>query len=150
MRAYPCELADGREWLIPVARLAAGQTGLPHRYGLSEDGTWHRITDDAYDPAWQLAERIAPRVYADMGLLDDEDELPEPMSESSRIDAACHILGLLYTIGPVEIDILRVLDPSSVATILAAFVDAPAAVEAAKKNGGLPDMSSMSGGETVG
>jgi hypothetical protein len=126
------ELADGAEWLCPVARSHVIEGGavrwrhkLPRRVGLGADRKWlpgevlpryRRLWDLAL--AWWDARLVSAQANANVG-------------ETIRFDfdglygAAAECLAANYRLGPDEISMLGLFDSDSARKILDALIDLP-------------------------
>jgi autotransporter passenger strand-loop-strand repeat protein len=162
VRGVGVTLADGEPWEVPVGRLclSPGETSLPQRFGLGDDGSTVREVAPAYARLWELAGDV---FQALVGLpIDGEDasqqEEPEGISFERGVDIAADVLGVNYRVGRAELLMAGVLDTSSVRAVLYAFSDAQTyeeltlQVDEAKKKagdgGGDGDESCIDSGET--
>lgn len=125
---HPVELADGNEWLVPVARLVSGDTGLPQVLDLTEDGTLQPIPDERYRPILDAAEQLWSRIMDALGQVSDEDadedggiEIDVQADRRLAVDA----LTINYHLGVEEIGLLRLLGTESANEVIGALVDAP-------------------------
>jgi len=128
-------LADGNQWLVPVARGFVEQDGeqryyvaVPKRLHLDEDGKW---TDgpvvDAYAPLWALAERWVDYFYrvAEEGETKEDGAKTVEFDFSQVVDGAIQALATNYRIGPVEVDLLGLLTFDQAKEVMDALVDSP-------------------------
>lgn len=132
-------LADGKQWLVPVARRVATEDGgvsgcvLPVSAGLDpESGTWRpdRIARK-YQELWGVA----------MEWLDVIDAQQEAVDEAGGaaflfhqiMHGACVALGCNYRLGDTEADLLGLMDMEAAKAVMGALVDLPTFDRWAKK-----------------
>jgi hypothetical protein len=129
---HPVTLADGQEWVVPIARL------LPRALGLAADGSEVQETLPRYrhlcattDRFWEWhREMWAARAAEARG------EAPEPYrspTEDELWQAASEALGVNYRVSRVELAALRVLTVPNAVAIIWALLDGPAIEEAARE-----------------
>jgi hypothetical protein len=140
------ELADGRPWLVPIARGyssdgSGGYLALPQTIALDAVGKWDtgRVIPK-YEALWSLAQRwwdslIGARPAADSDAARSAGEgLTTVVFEfSDWIDAAVTALAANYRVGPIEVDLLGLLTTETPRAILNALVDWPAVEAYLKK-----------------
>jgi len=136
------ELADGQEWLAPIARCwleHGGDAGwvcaLPCRSRLDESGHW--ASGDPlprYEAVWDLAARWDG---ANQAAIADREEGGEEVSVSFQFDdlheGAVLALQQNYLLGPAEVDMIGCLTQDDAARVLNALVDLPTRLEWVKK-----------------
>ncbi len=135
---YFVKLADGRNWLVPVAR-AIGEAGwyhvLPRLSTLDADGNWQAgEVVDRYRPLWKLAtDWWDTLAAARIEEKPDGDGARVTFDFQQTHDAASAALATNYRIGKIEASLLGLFDDNVVREILNAVVDLPALEEFAKK-----------------
>jgi hypothetical protein len=159
-RAWPVQLADDREWLIPVARaIHEEESGrlihypsLPHCVGVNEDGRWAvRGVKPAFRKLWDVAVRYWDSRWGAQTVSAGTDESGEARAEDpadengdgARLSVAFDFVGLFdaallalatnYRVGPHEVDLLGLFDTDSARRIMDAVVDWPFLEEWFKK-----------------
>ena len=131
-------LADGRDWLCPVARGAIDSDGelgwcqnLPAAVGFDAEGNWTRQGVVAkYAPLWDVAMRWWDAFAA---ASPDEDDQPDGEAEKTRVtfefadvnDAALLALATNYRVGKAEVVLLALFDDRATVEILKALIDWP-------------------------
>ena len=116
---YPVALADGNEWVIPLARVFPAGTALPERMTFGVDGAVVREVL----PRYIGLSRFAEEVYAQ--LIDaDGDDVSRPEPEVTA--AAVRALGVNYRLGFREVMALGLLTTGNRTAIVHALVDARA------------------------
>lgn len=131
---HAVQLADGRLWTVPVARLVDGQPALPRR--LSWDGT-----------AWtegEILERYAS-LFAAACRLWDALAVNGRVELDESCDVATSALAVNYRIGPAEISLLGLFDTESHAAVVKAMIDWPTVEALVKK--GVSNQPSLEPGE---
>ncbi len=138
-------LADGREWLVPVARGAADEAGqlvwynpLPHTSKLDDAGRWVRgDVVDRYRPLWELAVEWDNALASALAQTDDDAQDDDRVSLIIEFEnvhpAAVRALAFNYRIGDCEADALGLLTEKLAAEVLGATVDLPTRLEIIKK-----------------
>jgi hypothetical protein len=132
VRGYPVRLADGREWMIPVAVLPGLEPALPRLQEWDgEEWTLGRV-QDKYRRYWDTAMAIFEKVR--VGLEDGETEISVDTQ-----DLSAQAMTLNYRVGPAEISALGLWDENSDAEIAMAAINwnvwrDAMAVEAEKKS----------------
>jgi len=114
------KLADGRQWIVPIARGAATEDGspvwyeaLPQRLVRDDAGKW--VPGDViarYEPLWSIANQwsaIWERMLLE-AVEDDGGETTIEVDDFEAVEAAVAVLGFNYRIGPMEADLLGLLD----------------------------------------
>jgi len=124
---HAVRLADGNEWLVPVARALDGTTPLPRRLALSAEGVWvfGDVTEEfagLYADACRVFETFCGEAEDDGAVL-----------VSEGVEIAVRALAVNYRIGPAEISALGLFTSESQADVLKALVDWPALDELKKK-----------------
>lgn len=113
---HEVELADGRRWLVPVARSWRGASRFPRKLA-RKNGRW---TAD---------ELLAPYVDLFKAALEVWDELVEKATSSMDLDRATTIavraLAVNYRVGPSEVAALELLDEPRMVEVLKALADWP-------------------------
>ena len=137
-------LADGQEWLVPVAR-GCGETrdgqpvlyqAVPTRIALDAEGNWiDGEVIDRFRPLWSIATEWWDRFMA-IGKSAAE-EAPEPEEKFDfvrRADAAVEVLAINYRLARAEVALLGLFDGETARSVLDAIVDMPTIQEWIKKN----------------
>lgn len=120
-------LGDGRDWLVPVARLVDGTTLLPEAVYWDVNGALVRELRPEYAPLHQHATAIW-------------DSLMDSGRYSADADAlyavAADALAANYHVGRAEVGLLGLLDRQAVTRVAWALVDGPTldAIAESKKN----------------
>ena len=141
IRGYPVTLADGNDWIIPLARIfpdgmaakALPNGAIPQALGLDDEGKLTKKPLAEFAEICEFAERIWDIVRADAGLL-DEGETVAPLEDAEAWKIAVKALGVNYRVGGREVSALELLTTANVMALLQTFVDFPsfAAVQAAR------------------
>lgn len=136
---HPVTLADGQQWLVPVARgLAETDDGqrtwyqaVPTRMRLDEQsGDWTEgEIVERYRPLWSIATAWWDRFYASA-----EEDFEESFDFARRADAAAEVLAVNYRLGRAEVSLLGLFDAQAPVAVLHATVDMPTMEEWLKKN----------------
>jgi len=135
-------LADGREWLVPIARATADDgwyCALPQTSKFDDAGTWIRgDVVERYRPLWKLAVDWDAAVYAavvEAGLVDAAaaDSAPLILQFENLHTAAVVALAANYRLSDVEAAELELLTERICCDVLNAVVDLPTRVELIKK-----------------
>ena len=121
---YNLALADGRQWIIPLARVFPTGTALPSRLAFGPDGQWVKEPLDHLRQASADADRIWDAIRTHHGML-EEAEKPTEIDEAETTEMACRILALNYRIAAAEASVLGILTTANVIDILRWFVDFP-------------------------
>lgn len=145
-------LADGNQWLVPIARGIAEEgdgiawyPALPQRMDLDDEGKWQANGPlPKYEELWKLA-LIWWDAFRGVEVTDEGATVEFP--GGNLFDAAVIALGANYRLGRVEVAMLGLLDSQSPARVLNALIDWPT-LEAAlqKKMDQPPAISSGDGG----
>ena len=128
------KLADGREWLVPIARGWTEQDdkvcwyeALPTRTSLDEDGNWTQGEVVArLGPLWDAACRWWDSSFA----ADGEEEAADRTADlrldfAGRNDAAVTVLAANYRLDRAEVALLGLFDRDTPGRILDAAIDLP-------------------------
>lgn len=143
---YLLALGDGHEWMIPVARVSAGdmQTMLPQIMRLDNNGGRVYETPAKYDGLVEYAARTFEALQSGSEL-----------GDGFKWDACVEALGTNYRVTGWEVSALKLLTVQLANLVLLGLCDwisfakvREAQAEAAKKNGlaSIPDTSSTSAG----
>ena len=116
-------LADGRDWLIPVARHFDGTCGVPRRLRLNAKYEWE-LADPipGYESLVAGAERAYRHIRAEMG---ESGEGAALLTEEEAIGLAVEGLATNYDIGPAECSALGLFDTGNVLEAALALADWP-------------------------
>lgn len=148
------ELADGKRWLAPVARLPIGEEGVPAlprvvKLGADRAKTMtvvasHRwLWDEAcafWDEWAAVCDEAAPQ-REEFTWVARSTEGRIVTRIDSCFDLACRALAVNYRLGPAEVSVLGLVTSENAADVPLALVDWPSDVELAKK-------AEASGGES--
>jgi len=107
-------LGDDQAWEIPAALLVTGETALPRRRVLGDDGRPVWQVEDAYKSLTAFAEKLWGASRGSLTMTDDE------------VDRACgQALSVNYRIGLTEALVLDLLTDASMSAICKALIDWP-------------------------
>jgi len=131
-------LADGNDWLCPIARGWTEEDGeqrwyhaLPQRLELDDDGKWSQGAVVAkFAPLWALATRWEEAL---VGAVGEDDETPVAFEFQDGIEAAIECLAVNYRIGPAECALLGLLTAECCRGVLHALIDWPTRLEWVQK-----------------
>jgi len=143
-------LADGNQWLAPIARACWPPSEDPYVYRvalptvstLDEAGRW--IAGDVvgrYRALWDLAVAWHDHYFAtDDEEADEADPFTGPDAFHNAHQAALDALAHNYRLGPDEADLLGLLTQENIVAVLHALIDLPGRLQivAAKKKDGPP------------
>ena len=125
MNGHFVRLADGNDWLVPVARAISGASPLPRR--MKWDGSQWQTGDllaqytELFAQACRAWDTIVGATSDGLATFTDECNL------------AAMALAINYRIGPAEISTLGLFDTASEVEVIKALVDWPALEEIKKK-----------------
>jgi hypothetical protein len=125
IKGYPVELADNRQWIIPVAYLESDVCCIPHFFDLDDSGKWFKRPDESFAALCALAARIWENIGYEDGML-------ENFTDEETIAAAALALAANYDITPAEAAAMRLFSASGVTAILGALIDVPGMSELAR------------------
>ncbi len=136
LNGHAVELADGNQWIIPVARSFAQDDGelryycsLPHGVDLDDDGNWTvGSIRPRYAELWALAEK-----WWDAKQSATVDDNSVSLDFGEIHDSALAALKCNYRVGKVEVVLLGLFAGSSAVAILDALIDMPSLDEILKK-----------------
>ena len=127
------KLADGNQWLVPIARsIEPGADSLvyhcplPRTIGLADDGSWsHDEVRPVYAELWSIAERWWDSVtQAGIGEVDGSTDTVEVAFDfDGVVDAALLALSTNYRVGRTEAAMLALFDDRNVGDVLNAVID---------------------------
>lgn len=108
------KLADGRPWLVPVARSYVEQDGelrwlhaLPRSLKRTPDGHWMPgYVLPKYRTLWEVAVRFDDALAAARGEADQNDPRLVVLRFDDMIDAAIQVIAWNYRVGPAEAELL--------------------------------------------
>lgn len=154
---HAVELADGRPWIVPIARRwDDGEGGwyraLPARSRLDENGQWQSgDVLETYRDLWETASAW------DESLANAVQKKTADGRVSARFDfpglhaAALKVLAVNYRLGPAEADLLGLLTENHCIEILHAAIDVPTRIAwfAQKKTAADPAGTSSPAGPAV-
>jgi len=132
MQGHAVELADGRKWLVPVARAWSEEDAelrwaerLPMTAELDDAGRWQvgRVVG-RYAALWDVASRFFESIYAG-GKIDDENPGVFSFEFDDLIGAAVQVLAVNYRVGPVELSVLGAMSDAAAIAVMQAAVDWP-------------------------
>ncbi len=114
-------LADGNDWLVPVARRVTGDLNFPAALHRDEKGVWSAgEVLPAYRDLWDTACRIWDALFAEITKGRDLT-----IDVTVEADAAVEALAVNYRVGPTEVELLGLLTTTDVAEVLKALIDWP-------------------------
>lgn len=116
------QLADGREWLVPVARRVTGASGLPR--AMRWDGVDWSTGEvlPAYAGLWGAACSLWDRLL-------NVDAQGDHVTVNVECDAAAAALAVNYRLGPAEISALGLFTTQAQQQVIGALIDLPALEE---------------------
>jgi len=126
-------LGDGREWIVPVARVFPGAVALPSALAIGPDGSLVGEVLPRFAAASRMADRIWDAICTAHGAPADP-ERPTVLDDLEGFELAVAILAINYRIAAAEASALRILTTTNVPAVLEAFVDWPTWLAHAKKN----------------
>ena len=130
---YAVKLGDGREWIIPLARVWPEGTRIPSTMALGPDGQLVKKPMARYAPLCRKAERIFDSLAASYGLMAPAGDI-EPIDDGREgFDLCCEILVVNYRIGAAEASRLSLIDTGNLKYIFGCLVDWPNIMDAAEK-----------------
>lgn len=106
-------LCDGSAWLVPVARLLAGGSGLPRRYGFDDAGNMALTVEGRYRRLWDLALAFFERYVIER----------ISVTHAELLTLASEALGVNYRVGMSELVALGLLDETNVLDVCMATCD---------------------------
>ena len=127
----PVQLADGNQWLVPIARFYGGGTHLPVRIGKdAETGERTYSVEAAYMELWDAAGEVFSDNLRALGEYVAKQkgqqppaDAPEPMSGERRFEIAAMALGANYRMGVNEAEALELLSDRDVGEIHGVLAD---------------------------
>jgi len=132
------ELADGHEWVIPMARRAIQTNGeiswaaaLPTVRRFGDDGTW--VAGDIvnrYKPLWNEALRIDAMLAASAA---GGDDAFANLDFDAETNIAALAIAANYRVGPVEISLLGLISSAVIIPVVNALLDMPSLAELVSK-----------------
>jgi len=126
---YRCELADGREWIVPVIRRPDGSTELPRDLVWDDAGVFQEQVQVRYQQIWERTEEALEWFRAGFNTLRGKAIAP-------ALRLAIDALALLYRYDQPLHNRLRLINSENWMSVLAFVIDAPliyAELEAEKK-----------------
>lgn len=124
-------LADGKDWLVPTARIFPQGSRLPKALILGPGG--ELISESL--PRYASISRQADRVWAEFERsIDGNDpaESEKPLTVQDQFDIAIEALSINYRLSKWEASALRLLTTDNVVKIIQALIDVPTLIEVAK------------------
>ncbi|HET6441947.1 MAG TPA: hypothetical protein VFH53_06170 [Phycisphaerae bacterium] len=146
---HAVRLADGNDWIIPIARSFARGSSLPMSMSLSPDGKWVGAPAPEYRALCEAAAEFADEILAHVAPADDDDA-PETFSFTVpyECDRAVEALAVNYRLDRDEVAALALLRQTTADEIMRALIDWPFVMATVKKN--LQSASSNGGGGSPG
>lgn len=127
---HPVKLADGKEWIIPTARVFPKGTGLPAALILGPDG--ELITEGL--PKYAEISKSADRVWSEFERSIEGTERPDSeklLTIQDQFSIAIEALSINYRLSKWEVSALRLITTENVVKILEALIDVPTLLEVA-------------------
>lgn len=120
----PVRLADGQEWIVPIANQ------LPHSHGLDAHGEHCRRLDPAYQWFWEESERFAQAMAAKLDEYERDGRKGKkiPILLKDAWHYCCRVLALNYRLDAELIDALGLLDDGAMVRLVTATLEAPQCV----------------------
>lgn len=133
-------LADGHDWLVPVACLVVEENGelvpanaLPYASDLDEQGDWVPSgVHPTYAPLWKIACDWW-EAWSDAEVSEENGTTRMRFDFAGLRDAAVRVLGVNYRVANIEAAMLGILDDHVARNVLEALVDAPSIKAFVKK-----------------
>lgn len=130
-------MADGQDWLCPIARGLTEQDGelrwynaLPQRLDMDEQGRWSSgAVVEKFAPLWTLAARWEDTLVGTIGDVGDDRGEQITFEFQDAIESAVACLAVNYRVGPVECALLGLLTDDNWQKILHALIDWPTRAE---------------------
>lgn len=143
LKGHWVKLADGEEWLVPIARQWSEDDdgelrwshALPRTLDLDESGEWTftKILP-RYAPLWEIAERWEEaRQRAIVGESDEAGNVPVKLTFANAIDSAVSALQINYRVSRIECAMAGLLAGGIPSDVLDAVIDWPTRLEWFKK-----------------
>lgn len=115
----PVVLADGNEWVIPIANPMFETCTLDQWMKIDENGAWVREVADEFQELSRLALEIAEHIGGSLR----DGEMRFPYSDQETWDILARIIAVNYDLDLDEISILRLLNDASLWQIAYTFCD---------------------------
>lgn len=116
---HAVRLADGNEWLVPIVRLAGGDTGLPKAVKWGKDGALIQTVLPQYAELCIHGEELAEQVLEN-GVIDGDIDYLASLCVSA--------LALNYRISKWETSALSLFTTPIIQSVLEAMIDVPTAL----------------------
>ena len=141
LRGHDIQLGNGNLWTIPIARGFAEENGdvgwyttLPQYRGLDENGKWvQKGVAERYQQLWDVATRFSATMLLGIEEAQDQRETVAEFDFDEENEAAVLALTTNYRISATEIDMLRLLNDTTVTELLLALIDWPTFMDLLKK-----------------
>jgi len=128
---YLARLGDGKEWLIPIARLITGEPGMDRVYSLGEDGRVRWEIQEKYRELFDFASWWLGMISGT-----DTDKHGHEWTDEGIFRMISRIIGVNYRVGLYEVSVLGLVTDISIKEIMRVVCDIPGMtkiLEAAKK-----------------
>lgn len=126
VNGHTVTLDDGHDWIVPLVRAFNGATALPMTIGLGDDGDLMFRPKAMYAAITADADKVFQQLRRDSG---DDGAGGEPLTLGDLWRITCAALAINYRIGPIELDLLSLIDTTSVNKVAAAMIDLPTIIE---------------------
>ncbi len=113
---HAVKLADGHDWVVPLARILPSGTALPESLVMDKDGQW------TTRPKARFAQICADA--ADIWAIAYEDS-EDTISCAREVEIATRALALNYRVGAAELSMLEAYDTARIGHVLTALIDMP-------------------------
>ncbi len=127
IEGHSVKLGDGKEWIIPKARIFPIGTMLPESLVLGPEGEVIREVIPRFSKYSKKAERIWKFWQWENKWIEEEQE---PMSDTEAFQLGSEIMSLNYMISKWGISDNKLFGTDNMLTVLKAFVDIPTLIEA--------------------
>jgi len=127
----PVRLADGNEWIVPVARFASAMptTELGVVYGVTDGGEPTSTIAAAQAELWDMAGELMEMLFAEAALAEEQKNNAdakmgdEAMTPERGIEIATAALAANYRVTEIEVRALEILSAAGVAEIHRTLID---------------------------
>jgi len=129
LAGHEIELIDGGKWLIPIARMISRGSTLPQTLILGKNG--EVITEELSEYA-EFSSRVG-QLWEDFQCENKWKEGEPKLTVTERMQLVIEALAWNYHIGADEVNLLKLITTQNISELLAAIIDVPTLIEAAKQ-----------------